>query len=227
MSRLQEQPTLGRRLGAEALGTAFLLIAVVGSGIMGERLAQGNVGQALLDNSIATGAALVVLIIVFGPVSGAHFNPAVSLSAAALKVLPWREVPAYALAQIGGGVCGVGVTHVMFEEPVFALSGHVRSGVGQGVAEVVATFGLVLVIWASVRRRPTAVPWVVGGYIAAAYWFTSSTSFANPAVTIARCLTDTFAGIRPADAPWFIAAELLGAALGVVTVAWMFPKQAP
>lgn len=217
-----ESATFGRRLGAEALGTAFLLVAVVGSGIMAERLAGGNVGLALLANSIATGAALVVLIAVFGPVSGAHFNPAVSLSAAAVEKLPWREVPAYVLAQVMGGLGGVWLTHVMFEEPVLMLSTHERSGVGQGLAEVVATFGLVLAIWASVKKRPLAVPWIVGGYIMAAYWFASSTSFANPAVTIARSFTNTFAGIRPADAPAFIVAELAGAGLAVAVVRWMF-----
>ncbi len=217
--------TSSQRIAAEALGTAFLLVAVVGSGIMGDRLAGGNVAIALLANTLATGAALVVLIVVFGPVSGAHFNPVVSLSAAALGAMTWREVPGYVAAQIVGGLGGVAVTHVMFGEGVVQLSKRERSSVGELVGEVVATLGLVLAIWATVRRRPSAVAWVVGGYITAAYWFTSSTSFANPAVTVARLFTDTFAGIRPADVPAFIAAELVGAAAAVGLVRWMFPEE--
>jgi len=216
-------PTFMQRFAAEALGTAMLLIAVVGSGIMGDRLSGGNVAVALLANSLATGAALVVLIIVFGPISGAHFNPAVTLSAAGLGAMSRRDVPGYLVAQVGGGLVGVWATHFMFGERVFQLSTRERSSIGEVFAEVIATFGLVLAIWACVRRRPEAVAWVVGLYIMAAYWFTASTSFANPAVAIARLATDTFAGIRPLDVPAFITAQLVGAALAVLVVRWLYP----
>ncbi len=214
---------LSRRFAAEALGTAFLLAVVIGSGIMGERLAAGNVAIALLANTLATGAGLVALILTFGSISGAHFNPAVSLADAAQGNLPWRVVPVYFLAQVGGGFAGVGIAHVMFGEPLFSAATQVRTGAGQILGEFVATFGLLATIWGTLRTRPTAVPFAVGAYISAAYWFTSSTSFANPAVTLARAASDTFAGIRPADAPGFIAAQLLGAAAATATFAWLLP----
>jgi glycerol uptake facilitator-like aquaporin len=214
-----------RKLIAEALGTALLLATVVGSGIMGEHLAGGNVAIALLANTIATGAGLVALILTFGPISGAHFNPAVTLADATQGGLPWREVPGYLLAQFAGALVGVAVAHVMFKEPaLFFASQHERSGAPQLVSEFVATFGLLSVIWGCVRRRPSAVPFAVGAYITAAYWFTSSTSFANPAVTLARAASDTFAGIRPADAPGFVVAQLFGAAASTALFRWLVPS---
>ena len=215
---------LRRRVIAEGLGTAFLLATVIGSGIMGETLAGGNVAIALLANTVATGAGLVALILTFGPISGAHFNPAVTLADASQGGLPWREVPAYVLAQIAGAFAGVSVAHVMFEKPVFFLSTHQRSGTAQLVSEFVATFGLLAVIWGCVRRRAGAVPFAVGAYITAAYWFTSSTSFANPAVTLARAMSNTFAGIRPLDVPGFIVAQLLGAAAATAAFRWLGPS---
>jgi len=215
---------LFRRAVAEALGTAFLLAAVVGSGIMGERLAGGNVALALLANTIATGAALVALILTFGPISGAHFNPAVTLVDASQGGLAWREVPAYLAAQIVGAFAGVAAAHLMFGEPVFFASRHVRSGNAQLFSEFVATFGLLSVIWGCTRLRSSAVPFAVGAYITAAYWFTASTSFANPAVTLARSASDTFAGIRPADAPGFIVAQLTGAAAATALFRWLVPS---
>jgi glycerol uptake facilitator-like aquaporin len=213
-----------RKCVAEAVGTALLLATVVGSGIMGERLAGGNVAVALLANTIATGAGLVALILTFGSVSGAHFNPAVTLADASQGGLPWKEVPGYLVAQIIGAFLGVAVAHVMFGEPaLFFASRHERSGMAQFVSEFVATFGLLSVIWGCARRRPGAVPFAVGAYITAAYWFTSSTSFANPAVTLARAASDTFAGIRPADAPAFIVAQLLGATVSTVLFRWLVP----
>jgi glycerol uptake facilitator-like aquaporin len=197
---------VARRAVAEALGTAFLLAAVVGSGIMGERLAGGNVAIALLANTIATGAALVALILTFGSISGAHFNPAVTLADASQGGLAWREVPVYIAAQITGAFAGVAAAHLMFGEPVFFASRHVRAGNAQLFSEFIATFGLLAVIWGCARLRSSAVPFAVGAYITAAYWFTSSTSFANPAVTLARAASDTFAGIRPVDTPGFIVA---------------------
>jgi glycerol uptake facilitator-like aquaporin len=214
---------LPRRAVAEALGTALLLATVVGSGIMGERLCGGNVAIALLANTIATGAGLVALILTFGPISGAHFNPAVTIADATQGGLPWREVPVYVLSQIAGAFGGVLVAHVMFGEPAFTASTHVRAGSAQFVSELVATFGLLATIWGCVRRRSTAVPFAVGAYITAAYWFTSSTSFANPAVTLARAATNTFAGIRPADAPAFIVAQLVGALAATYTFRWLVP----
>ncbi|MFO0613729.1 MAG: MIP/aquaporin family protein [Polyangiaceae bacterium] len=214
---------LPRRLAAEALGTAFLLATVIGSGIMGDRLSGGNVAIALLANTVATGAGLVALILTFGPISGAHFNPAVTLAEAGLGGLRWREVPAYVLAQTLGAFAGVAVAHGMFGEPVFAASTHVRAGLGQLLGEFVATFGLLCVIWGCARRRPSAIPFAVGAYITAAYWFTSSTSFANPAVTLARGFSETFAGIRPADIPGFVLTQLLGAALATATFRWLAP----
>jgi glycerol uptake facilitator-like aquaporin len=215
--------TMAQRLSAEAVGSAMLLAAVVGSGIMGERLAGGNVGVALLANAIATGAALVALILTFGPISGAHFNPAVTLSDASQGGMPWREVPWYVSAQIVGAFAGVAAAHIMFEAPLFFASRHARSGMAQAFSEFVATFGLLAVIWGCARLRSAAVPFAVAAYITAAYWFTASTSFANPAVTLARSATDTFAGIRPADAPGFIIAQLLGAAAATLLFGWLLP----
>ena len=215
---------LPRRLVAEALGTALLLAIVVGSGIMGERLAGGNVAIALLANTLATGAGLVALILTFGPISGAHFNPVVTLADASQGGLPWREAPAYLAAQIAGAFSGVAIAHLMFEErALFFASQHARAGASQLLGELVATFGLMAVIWGSARRRPGLVPFAVGAYITSAYWFTSSTSFANPAVTLARAASDTFAGIRPVDAPGFIAAQLVGAAAATALFRWLVP----
>lgn len=212
-----------RRAAAEALGTALLLAIVIGSGIMGERLAGGNVAIALLANTMATGAGLVALILTFGSISGAHFNPVVTLADASQGGIAWRDVPAYLVAQVVGAFAGVAVAHVMFGEPVFFASQHVRTGPAQWVSEFVATFGLLATIWGVVRRRSNAVPFAVGAYITAAYWFTSSTSFANPAVTLARAASDTFAGIRPADAPGFIVAQLLGAGAATALFRWLVP----
>jgi glycerol uptake facilitator-like aquaporin len=218
---------LTRRAAAEGLGTALLLAAVVGSGVMGERLSGGNVAVALLANTVATGAALVALVLTFGPVSGAHMNPAVTLADAWQGGLPWREVPAYVLAQIAGAFAGVAVADLMFELPAFSASRHARTGPAQWLSEGVATFGLLAVIGACSRRRPSAVPFAVGAYITGAYWFTASTSFANPAVTLARASTDTFAGIRPADVPGFVAAQLAGAAAAAVVFRWLVPALPP
>jgi glycerol uptake facilitator-like aquaporin len=214
---------LRRRALAEALGTALLLATVIGSGIMGERLSGGNVAVALLANTLATGAGLVALILTFGSVSGAHFNPAVTIADATQGGLRWREVPVYVVAQVAGAFGGVAVAHVMFGEAVFSASTHVRAGLPQLVSEFVATFGLLSVIWGCVRRRATAVPFAVGAYVTAAYWFTSSTSFANPAVTLARGFSDTFAGIRPIDVPGFVVAQLLGAAGATLVFRWLTP----
>ncbi len=213
-----------RRVVAEALGTAFLLAAVVGSGIMGERLAGGNLAIALLANTIATGAMLVALILTFGPISGAHFNPAVTLADASQGGLAWREAPIYVAAQIAGAFAGVAAAHLMFGEPVFFASRHVRAGGPQLFSEFVATFGLLSVIWGCARLRSAAVPFAVGAYITGAYWFTSSTSFANPAVTLARAASDTFAGIRPADAPGFIIAQFVGAMGATLLFRWLAPS---
>jgi glycerol uptake facilitator-like aquaporin len=216
-------PSLSRRLVAECVGTALLLAAVVGSGIMGERLAAGNVAIALLANTIATGAALVTLILTFGPISGAHFNPAVSVADASQGGLTWIEAGAYTGAQVVGAICGVAAAHVMFDEPVFALSQHARAGWSQMFSEFVATFGLLAVIWSCSRRRSAVVPFAVGAYITAAYWFTASTSFANPAVTLARAFTNTFAGIRPVDVLPFVLAQTVGAAAATMLFAWLVP----
>jgi len=215
---------LPRRLVGEALGTAFLLAAVVGSGIMGERLSGGNVAIALLANSLATGAVLAVLILVVAPISGAHFNPAVTLADASQGGVPWAEVPGYLLAQVLGAFGGVAAANLMFDEPLFAASTHARAGISQSFSEVVATFGLLLVIHGCSRSRPGAVPLAVGAYITGAYWFTASTSFANPAVTLARAATDTFAGIRPSDVPAFLVAQLIGAALATALFRWLVPS---
>ncbi len=214
---------LRSRAVAEFLGTAFLLAAVVGSGIMGERLAGGNVAIALLANTLATGAILVVLILTLAPISGAHFNPVVTLAMSVTGDLPWREAPVYLAAQIAGAFAGVASAHLMFGLPLFFASNHPRHGAAQLWSEVVATFGLILAIWCCSRFRPTATAYAVGAYITAAYWFTALTSFANPAVTLARAASDTFAGIRPVDAPGFIAAELVGAMAATALFRWLVP----
>lgn len=219
--------TLARRLAAEALGTAMLLAIIVGSGIMGEQLASGNTAIALLANSLATGAGLVVLILVFGPISGAHLNPLVSIAEAARAALPWREVPLYISAQIAGAFAGTASAHLMFAKPLFFASQHVRDGWPMLWSEAVATFGLLLAILAISKTRPAALPFAVGAYIAAAYWFTASTSFANPAVTLARAASDTFAGIRPADAPGLVAAQAIGAITALCLYRWLFARTRP
>jgi glycerol uptake facilitator-like aquaporin len=213
---------LSRQFVAELIGTAMLLTAVVGSGIMGERLAGGNIAIALLANTIATGAALVVLIFTFGPISGAHFNPAVTLADAWQGGIAWRNVPIYLLAQIVGAFCGVAVAHLMFSEPIFSASQHIRQGLAQCFSEFVATFGLLSVIWGC-SKRSTIVPFAVAAYITSAYWFTASTSFANPVVTLARAATNTFAGIRPVDVPAFVIAQLLGAFAATILFRWFTP----
>jgi glycerol uptake facilitator-like aquaporin len=218
--------TRGRRIIAELLGTALLLAAVVGSGIMGERLAAGNVAVALLANTLATGATLTALILTFGPVSGAHFNPAVTLADAWEGGTAWGEVPGYLAAQVVGAFAGVAAAHVMFSEPLFSASTHVRAGGAQLFSEFVATFGLLAVIWGCARLRSNAVPFAVGAYIMGAYWFTASTSFANPSVTLARAASNTFAGIRPVDAPGFIVAQLAGAAAATLVFRWLVPSLA-
>jgi|HubBroStandDraft_2_1064218.scaffolds.fasta_scaffold102376_2 glycerol uptake facilitator-like aquaporin len=216
--------SLARRTAAEFMGTAFLVTAVIGSGIMADRLSNGNVAVALLANTIATGAALVALITAFGPISGAHLNPVVSVMDAMEKGLLWGETPYYVSGQILGGILGAIVAHLMFGLPIISFSHHVRSGPAQVLSEFVATFGLVSIIWGCSRRRPDAIPFVVGAYIMAAYWFTVSTSFANPAVTIARCLSDTFAGIRPIDVPSFVLAQFLGGVAATMVFRWLVPN---
>ena len=215
---------MARPLVSEFVGTALLLAAVVGSGIMGDRLAGNNAAIALLANSIATGAALVVLILTFGPISGAHFNPVVSFADASQGGLSWSAATSYAVAQTLGAVTGVAVANVMFDEPMFAWSQHARAGWPQAFSEFVATFGLLAVIWSCSRRRTAVVPFAVGAYITAAYWFTASTSFANPAVTLARTLTNTFTGIRLVDVWPFIAAQVIGAAVATVLFRWLVPQ---
>ncbi len=215
--------SLARRCAAEALGTALLLATVVGSGITGERLAGGNAALALLANAIATGAVLVALILSFGSISGAHLNPVISAAHAWQGGLSWRDLPPYIVAQIAGAFVGVAAAHEMFGLPLFFASKHVRSGGAQMFSEFVATFGLLAVIWGCARRRPTAEPFAVGAYITAAYWFTASTSFANPAVSLARAASETFAGIRPVDVPRFIVAQLGGAAAATALLRWMVP----
>ncbi len=215
-----------RPMVAEAIGTALLLAAVVGSKIMGERLAGGNVAIALLANTLATGVMLVALILTFSPISGTHLNPAVTLIQAWHGVIAWQNVPGYIVAQFAGAVAGVACAHLMFGEALFTASRHIRSGGSQVFSEFVATFGLVAVIRSCAQFRPSAVPFPVGAYITGAYWFTASTSFENPAVTLARSLTDTFAGIRPSDVPGFIAAQLSGAIAAAVLFAWLIPAHA-
>jgi glycerol uptake facilitator-like aquaporin len=212
----------GKRIFSEWLGTALLLAAIVGSGIMAEKLSGGNVALALLCNTIPTGAMLVVLILVFGPLSGAHFNPVVSLAFAARGELPWQLAGSYIVAQIAGAVIGVWFAHVMFELPAWQLSTTARTGWGQWIAEAVAAFGLLMTIFGCVARTPSATPCAVGLYITSAYWFTASTSFANPAVTIARSLSNTFAGIAPGGVLAFIAAQLIGAGTALLLGGWLF-----
>jgi len=216
--------TLARRIVAEFLGTAFLVATVVGSGIMGERLAGGNVAIALLANTIATGAALVTLILTFGPISGGHFNPAVSIADAIEKTMSWTVAAYYIPAQCFGAVIGAAVAHIMFGLPTISISHRVRNGPAQIFSEFVATFGLLSVIWGCSRLRSEMTAFAVGAYITAAYWFTASTSFANPAVTIGRCLSDTFAGIRPIDVPLFVIAQLLGAIAATFLFRWLAPS---
>lgn len=216
--------TQARALFAEALGTALLLATVVGSGIMAERLAGGNVAIALLANTIATGAALLALILTFGPASGAHFNPVVTLCTAWLGQSRWQDALPYIFAQLSGALLGVACAHAMFGETLFFVSQHVRSGPAQWWSEFVATFGLLAVIIATSRNRPSITPLAVAAYITAAYWFTASTSFANPAVTLARSLSDTFAGIRPVDVPAFVIAQCAGAAAATLVMNWLYPR---
>lgn len=217
-------PSLSRQVFAEWLGTAFLLAAVIGSGIMAQRLSGGNVALALLCNTIPTGAILVVLILVFAPLSGAHFNPAVTLAVALRRELPWPVAGLYVAAQIIGAIAGVWIAHLMFELPVWQLSLTTRAGIGQWLAEMVATFGLLLTIFGCAARSPGAIPYAVGLYITSAYWFTASTSFANPAVTLARSLSNTFAGIAPDGVAAFVAAQLLGALLAVMLSRWLWSE---
>ena len=219
---MADQPPLVRRLAAEGLGSFFLFVTVIGSGIMAERLAGGNIAVALLANSFATGAILFVLITMLGPISGAHMNPAVSLVAAARRELPWRDASAYIAMQLAFGILGAWAAHAMFDLPILQLSTKARTGAGQWLGEAIATFGLILTILGTVRFRREWVPASVGLYISAAYWFTSSTSFANPAITVARSLSDTFAGIALADAPMFILSQLIGAALAGVAARLLF-----
>jgi glycerol uptake facilitator-like aquaporin len=216
-----------RRVFAEGLGTTFLLAIVIGSGIMGERLAGGNVAVALLANTLATGSGLVALILTFGPISGAQMNPVVSLVLALRGEVSWREVPTYVAAQVAGAFAGVALAHGMFDEPLFSASVHARAGGSQLLGEFVATFGLIATIVSCSRSRPAVVPFAVGAYITAAYWFTSSTSFANPAVTLARAASNTFAGIRPADAPGFIVAQVAGALAAHVCFRYLHAERQP
>jgi glycerol uptake facilitator-like aquaporin len=220
-SRVHKRAGLACRAASEFVGTALLLVAVVGSGIMGERLAAGNVAIALLANSIATGGALIAILLAFGSISGAHLNPVVTLADAWRRGLAWGDVPAYILAQLSGAVVGVAIANAMFGLPAFFISHHARTGGPQWLGEFVATFGLLAVIWGCARSRPGATPFAVAAYIVGAYWFTSSTSFANPAVTIARSLSDTFAGIRPVDIAPFVAAQLAGAAAATAFFGWL------
>jgi glycerol uptake facilitator-like aquaporin len=221
------KPSLLHRCLGESLGTAFLLATVVGSGIMAERLSAGNAALALLCNTLPTGAILTVLILVFGPISGAHLNPAVSIAFALRRNLPWPDAMAYSAAQVFGGIIGVWTAHLMFDLPVWQISLHARAGAGQWLAEFVATFGLLLTIFGCIAGAPAAVPYAVGLYITSAYWFTASTSFANPAVTIARALSDTFAGIAPSGVAAFIAAQLAGMLAAVALARLFWPRKAP
>jgi glycerol uptake facilitator-like aquaporin len=216
--------SFSRKVAAEALGTMALLAAVVGSGIMGERLSGGNVAIALLANTLATGTALVTIILALGGISGAHLNPAVTLGAALQRAMKWSEVPGYIAAQLFGAFIGVAIAHAMFAEPVFSASRHARAGAAQVFSEFVATFGLLSVIRGCGRFRSDAIPFAVGAYIAAAYWFTASTSFANPAVTLARSVTDTFSGIRPIDTPGFIGAQLVAVFAATTFWSWLLEE---
>ena len=222
---MTEGHSAGQRLAAEALGSALLLAAIVGSGIMGERLAGGNVGVALLANSAATGAMLFVLITMLGPISGAHFNPAVSTVAAIQRNITWSMCAAYIAAQLVGALVGVAAAHLMFELPIVQVSSQQRFGAAQLFSEFIATFGLIACILATVRFAPSRIAAAVACYITAAYWFTASTSFANPAVTLARSVSDTFAGIRPLDAPAFIFAQLCGALAAMLAVSWLLSSR--
>lgn len=217
--------SMGRRLVSEGLGTAFLLAVVVGSGIMAERLAGGNVAIALLANAIATGTGLIALILMFGTISGAHFNPIVTLSEAYQKNMPGKDVLPYIVVQVLGAFAGVAAAHAMFEAPLFFASEHVRTGMAQWWSEFIASFGLIAVIISCTRSRPAVTPFAVAAYITAAYWFTASTSFANPAVTLARAASNTFAGIRLVDTPGFIIAQLLGAAVATAVFCWLYPMK--
>ena len=219
--------SLARRLAAEALGTGLLLAIVIGSGIMGERLAGGNAAIALLGNTLSTGAGLLVLIAVFGPVSGAHFNPAVTLVFAVRRELSWRLAATYVAVQVAAAVLGVFAAHAMFAEPILQVSHKLRDGPAQAWSEVIATFGLITTILGTLRFRPAFTPAAVGLYITSAYWFTDSTSFANPAVTVARALSNTFAGIAPASAPLFIGGQILGAIAAAATCRWLFEGTGP
>jgi len=219
--------SLGRRLAAEALGTALLMAIVIGSGIMGERLSGGNVAIALLGNTIATGAGLVVLITIFGPLSGAHFNPVVTLVFALRREIGWQAAAAYAAVQLLGALLGVWCAHAMFAEPILQVSTKLRDGPAQVFSEFIATFGLIVAILGSLRFQPKATPTIVGLYIAAAYWFTASTSFANPAVTLARALSDTFAGIAPSSVPGFLVGQVTGAVTATVLCHWLFTSERP
>ena len=221
---LTYQPPLARRIVAEGLGSFFLFACVIGSGIMAERLSGGNDAVALLGNTLATGAILFVLITMLGPISGAHMNPAVSLVAASRRELSWPDAAAYIFAQLCFGILGAWAAHLMFDLPALQLSVKARTGLGQWIGEAIATFGLILTILGTVRFRPQSVPASVGLYLTAAYWFTSSTSFANPAITIARSLSDTFAGIAPRDVPLFIVAQLIGAAVAALLARWLFEE---
>jgi glycerol uptake facilitator-like aquaporin len=214
-----------RRLVAEALGTALLVAVVVGSGIMGDQLADGNDAVALLGNTLATGAALVVLILIFEPISGAHFNPAVSLSFALQGELRWPNLFVYVPMQIAGAIAGALLAHAMFDQPLVQVSAHIRTGIGVWIGEIVASFVLLATIIGCLRSAPQTVPYAVGLAISAGYWFTSSTSFANPAVTIARSLTESFSGIRPADVPGFIVAQIVGAIAATVIMAWLWASR--
>ncbi len=218
--------SLGRRAVAEAIATALLLAIVVGSGVMGERLAGGNVAIALLANSLATGCGLAALIVTFAPISGAHMNPLVTLAMAMRGEHAWREAPAYVAAQVIGAVAGVWIAHAMFAMPIVEISSKARAGYAQMFSEAIAAFGLLVIVLRGSRHRPDSVPWTVACYITAAYWFTASTSFANPAVTLARSMTESFAGIRPADVPGFWLGQCVGAAAAVAFVAWLAPRAA-
>jgi glycerol uptake facilitator-like aquaporin len=215
--------SFARRLTSELLGTLLLVATVVGSGIMAERLSGGNVALTLLANTIATGAALVALILTFGPISGAHLNPAVTIADALEGGISWSQAARYILAQVSGGIAGTITAHLMFGLPVISISHHIRSGPAQVFSEFVATFGLLCVIWGCSRVRSNTVPFAVGSYIVAAYWFTASTSFANPAVAIARSLSDTFSGIRPVDVPYFVLSQLAGAITATILFKWLMP----
>jgi glycerol uptake facilitator-like aquaporin len=217
-----EPAPLARRLASEGIGSFFLFATVIGSGIMAERLADGNDAVALLGNTLATGAILFVLITMLAPISGGHFNPAVSLVAASRGEMRWRHAALYILAQLLFGIAGAWAAHLMFELPTLQVSLRARTGLGQWAGEAIATFGLILTIWGTLRWRPAAVPASVALYITAAYWFTSSTSFANPAITVARSLSDSFAGIAPADVPLFVLSQLFGAAAAALVVRWIF-----